>query len=157
MVHGIPSPKRVLKNGDIVGLDFGVIYVGYYGHGFVNIVVIASIITILVRETAHGLIPFFVIFMIFFWLYNIVDASRRATLYNQSLEGLGPGALPDIGIPRNRGSLFWGAALILVGVFFLSNTAFGLSLEWLERWWPVALVITGVYLVYKSIVERNQQ
>jgi methionyl aminopeptidase len=25
VVHGIPSPKRVLRNGDIVGLDFGVI------------------------------------------------------------------------------------------------------------------------------------
>jgi methionyl aminopeptidase len=31
VVHGIPSPKRVLKKGDIVGLDFGVIYDGYYG------------------------------------------------------------------------------------------------------------------------------
>src|SRR5207244_154869 len=29
VVHGIPSPKRVLKKGDIVGLDFGVIYDGY--------------------------------------------------------------------------------------------------------------------------------
>src|SRR5499433_1930763 len=31
VVHGIPSSKRVLKKGDIVGLDFGVIYDGYYG------------------------------------------------------------------------------------------------------------------------------
>ena len=31
VVHGIPSPKRVLRNGDVVGLDFGVIYEGYYG------------------------------------------------------------------------------------------------------------------------------
>src|SRR5207245_4456506 len=31
VVHGIPSPKRLLKKGDIVGLDFGVIYDGYYG------------------------------------------------------------------------------------------------------------------------------
>src|ERR1700704_4729652 len=31
VVHGIPSPKRILKNGDVVGLDFGVIYDGYYG------------------------------------------------------------------------------------------------------------------------------
>lgn len=31
IVHGIPSPKRVLKEGDIVGLDFGVIYEGWYG------------------------------------------------------------------------------------------------------------------------------
>ena len=31
VVHGIPSFKRVLKDGDIVGLDFGVIYNGWYG------------------------------------------------------------------------------------------------------------------------------
>lgn len=31
VVHGIPSPKRVLKAGDIVGLDFGVSYEGWYG------------------------------------------------------------------------------------------------------------------------------
>ena len=31
VVHGIPSPKKVLKQGDVVGLDFGVIYDGYYG------------------------------------------------------------------------------------------------------------------------------
>lgn len=31
VVHGIPSKKRVLRDGDIVGLDFGVVYQGYYG------------------------------------------------------------------------------------------------------------------------------
>lgn len=30
VVHGIPSNKRVLKEGDIVGLDAGVIYKGYH-------------------------------------------------------------------------------------------------------------------------------
>lgn len=31
VVHGIPSPKRFLRTGDVVGLDFGVVYDGYYG------------------------------------------------------------------------------------------------------------------------------
>ena len=31
VVHGIPSAKRVLQDGDIVGLDMGVIYKGWYG------------------------------------------------------------------------------------------------------------------------------
>ena len=31
VVHGIPSQRRVLRAGDIVGLDFGVCYQGYYG------------------------------------------------------------------------------------------------------------------------------
>ncbi len=31
VVHGIPSKRRVLKDGDIVGIDFGVVYQGWYG------------------------------------------------------------------------------------------------------------------------------
>lgn len=31
VVHGIPSKKRVLKAGDIVGIDCGAIYQGYFG------------------------------------------------------------------------------------------------------------------------------
>ncbi len=31
VVHGIPSTRRVLRDGDIVGLDFGVSYEGYFG------------------------------------------------------------------------------------------------------------------------------
>ncbi|MCM8762006.1 MAG: type I methionyl aminopeptidase [Candidatus Omnitrophica bacterium] len=31
VVHGIPSKKKVLKEGDIVSIDIGVIYDGYYG------------------------------------------------------------------------------------------------------------------------------
>lgn len=31
VVHGIPSPKRVLKDGDIVSVDIGAIYKGYHG------------------------------------------------------------------------------------------------------------------------------
>jgi methionyl aminopeptidase len=36
VVHGIPSPKRKLKDGDIVGIDVGVIVEGYYGDGAVT-------------------------------------------------------------------------------------------------------------------------
>lgn len=31
VVHGIPSPSRVLREGDIVSLDFGAVYRGFYG------------------------------------------------------------------------------------------------------------------------------
>jgi methionyl aminopeptidase len=31
VVHGIPSASRILKSGDIVSVDIGVIYEGYYG------------------------------------------------------------------------------------------------------------------------------
>src|SRR4051812_38535119 len=31
IVHGMPNPKRVLKNGDIVSIDTGVSLAGYFG------------------------------------------------------------------------------------------------------------------------------
>src|SRR3984957_9868700 len=39
VVHGIPSSKRILKEGDIVSLDFGAIVDGYYGDSAVTVAV----------------------------------------------------------------------------------------------------------------------
>jgi methionyl aminopeptidase len=37
VVHGIPSRKRKLKKGDIISVDFGTLYKGYYGDAAVTI------------------------------------------------------------------------------------------------------------------------
>lgn len=37
IVHGIPSRKRVLKNGDIVSIDCGVVLDGYYGDAAITV------------------------------------------------------------------------------------------------------------------------
>src|SRR5580658_275169 len=37
VVHGIPSAKRVLRTGDIVSVDFGVVVDGYYGDSAITI------------------------------------------------------------------------------------------------------------------------
>lgn len=39
VVHGIPSKKRVLKEGDIVSLDFGTFYQGFYGDSAITVAV----------------------------------------------------------------------------------------------------------------------
>src|SRR5881628_3349033 len=37
IVHGIPSEKRVLKSGDIVSIDCGVVLDGYYGDAAITV------------------------------------------------------------------------------------------------------------------------
>jgi methionyl aminopeptidase len=37
VVHGIPSDKRFLHEGDIVGIDFGVRYQGFYGDAAITV------------------------------------------------------------------------------------------------------------------------
>lgn len=39
VVHGIPSPKRVLKEGDLVSLDFGAIWEGFHADSAVTVFV----------------------------------------------------------------------------------------------------------------------
>lgn len=37
VVHGIPSSKRVLNEGDIIGIDFGVCFDGYFGDAAITV------------------------------------------------------------------------------------------------------------------------
>ena len=37
VVHGIPSTKRVLKEGDIVSVDCGAVVDGYYGDAAITV------------------------------------------------------------------------------------------------------------------------
>ncbi len=39
IVHGIPSRQRIIQDGDIVSLDFGVVYNGFYGDAAVSFAV----------------------------------------------------------------------------------------------------------------------
>ena len=39
VVHGIPSPKRILREGDVLSLDFGAIWEGYHGDAAVTVFV----------------------------------------------------------------------------------------------------------------------
>jgi methionyl aminopeptidase len=57
VVHGIPSDRRVLKAGDIVGLDFGVACEGYYGDAAMTVPVgaVSAEATELMETTARAL------------------------------------------------------------------------------------------------------
>lgn len=37
IVHGIPSRKRILRDGDIIGLDFGIVKDGWYGDSAITV------------------------------------------------------------------------------------------------------------------------
>jgi methionyl aminopeptidase len=75
VVHGIPSPKRVLKEGDIVSLDFGAVVDGYFGDAAITVPVGEKI----APETAR--------------LLKVTEASLNA-----AIEVVRPGAtLGDVG------------------------------------------------------------
>ena len=133
----------------------GQVYVGYYQRGFAHIAVVSSIIAILASSTVPALEPLLGLFLAFFWLYNMVDAVRRAALYNLALRGTSPGVLPDdFEMPGLKGSILGGSVLIGFGAVLLLHTRFGMSLDWVSEWWPAAPILFGAYLVYKAVRDR---
>ena len=135
----------------------GQIYVGYYQQGFTNAIVAGSIITLLSTEMVPGAEPLFGIFLAFFWFYNVVDAWRRAVFYNNALAGIGPADLPDdFAVTKGRGTLAGGVALVIVGAIALSHTLFGVPLEWLDKWWPLAVIGLGAWLAYPAIAGKKK-
>lgn len=152
-----PDPRR--KNVALATLlslmpGLGHVYLGYYQLGFIHVLIFASLVTIL-NSGAGGLEPLFGLSMGFFVLYNIVDGGRRASLYNQALEAGAAGMLPDVVIPRNRGSMLGGVVLMVIGVVMLLHTKFRLDMYWLEEWWPLAPILLGAYLFQKDRSSRK--
>ena len=136
----------------------GQVYVGYYQRGFVHALVVSGLIALLASDVLGALTPLAALFMAFFWLYNIIDAGRRASLYNQLLAGTETIDLPkDFGKPSPGGMLFGGLALIAGGVLVLLHTQMGMSLDWVKDWWPVAPILFGVYLLVRGFQERGSK
>jgi methionyl aminopeptidase len=61
VVHGIPSRKRKLKKGDIVSIDFGVLFKGFYGDSAITLPVgntseeVANLLTVTMESLKKGI------------------------------------------------------------------------------------------------------
>lgn len=134
----------------------GQVYVGYYQRGFIHALVVAGTIAILNTGLPPPMVPLFGLFLAFFWMYNVIDAGRRASLYNQVLVGNETIELPaDFKAPSVGGSIAGGVVLLIAGFILLLHTLFDLSLAWMEDWWPVAPMLVGAWLLVKGIREKS--
>jgi len=136
----------------------GQVFLGYTKLGFIHAGIFATLVCLMSSGLLGKLEPLVGIFMAFFWLYNLVDAHRRALLLNEAISRLETPELPDgFGAVSFGGRLALGIGLIFVGMLTLLNLRFNFSLAWLDQWWPAGLVALGVYLVVRAIRDRANQ
>ncbi len=148
------SPVMATILSSMPGL--GQVYVGYYQQGFICVVVAATIITLLNSSALRFAYPFMGMFLGFFWIFNMIDANRRALHYNRVAAGLGGEEVPDgFSLPGTGGSAVGGAVLVALGMLLFLNAKFDVSLEWLQDWWPLALVGGGIWLIAKARAEKS--
>ncbi|MDH3629280.1 MAG: hypothetical protein OEV00_13310 [Acidobacteriota bacterium] len=136
----------------------GQIYVGYYKVGFIHILTVASTIALLANDVARPLTPLLALFLAFFWLYNIVDAGRRAFAYNFALSNNTEEAaitMPEgFGFPPG-GTILAGLIITGLGLAFLAENVWDISMLWVEDWWPVAPIAFGLYLLSRGWKEHQ--
>ena len=149
------ASPRLRKSPALAGFlsmlpGLGQAYVGYYVSGFINIMVVGAIISLLGSNNVRGAEPFLGLFLAFFWVFNIIDAVRTAKLYN--LFAVGEAESP---VPTDS-PLLGGIALVVIGLLLTLTVTFDIDLDWLENVWPLFLLALGLYLLWRYRVARKQ-
>jgi len=154
-----PGPNRpqallkspVLATWFSVMPGMGQVYVGYYQKGFSYLATVAVVIALLNLRLPDAMYAMLGIFLGFFWIFNMIDAHRRANHFNRALAGMQDSALPEeFDMPSRIGSVPLGVVLVVVGGLIILDLNFNVSLVWLEDWWPLALVGFGGWLIVKG-------
>jgi hypothetical protein len=134
----------------------GAIYNGQYAKGLVHAVIFGLLISIISSGSAHGMEPLFGILIAAWVFYMAVEA------YHTAQKRRGGEAVDEFSSLINlhtRGSRFPAGAVVLIGlgVLLLLNTTDIIPLERVLRYWPVLLILLGVYMLYVRLTGLSEQ
>lgn len=155
MAGGIPpadastSPGLAFVLGLIPGV--GAIYNGQYVKGLIHVVILGLLIGIVSSDEASGnLEPLFGM-MIAVWVFYMAFEAYHTAKKRQF--GLPVDEFSSIVPRRSPHSSFPLAPVVLIalGVLFLLNTLEILRFSQVLRYWPIALIGLGVYMLYERL------
>lgn len=151
-VPGVPvrrSPGLAVVFSCFPGL--GHLYLGLYNRAFMIFASFAICIWLSERSGHLGILIPFVVF------FGFIDAYRQAQALN-----LGLTPEPIMGEVQKRpaargGRLGFGIFLLLVGLVLLYNQFNPIDFTFLEDWWPLLLVLAGIYMLAAHFIEKQRQ
>jgi LiaI-LiaF-like transmembrane region/B-box zinc finger len=160
----VPTPRSVAEPGVSPGLAFtlgliipgvGAIYNGQYAKGLVHAVIFGLLISIISSGSAHGLEPLFSVLIAAWVFYMAVEAYHTA---QKRRAGEPVDEFSSLINLHTRGSRFPAGAVVLIGlgVLLLLNTTDIIPLEKVLRYWPVLLILLGVYLLYSRLTGLSE-
>jgi hypothetical protein len=141
------SPVLAFILGWIPGV--GAIYNGQYIKGLVHAVIFGLLVSVL-SESEGAAAPLLGITMAAFVFYMPFEAFHTAKRR-------------QLGLPVDEWSSLTGSrsfssrapvgpiVLIAIGVLFLLDTLHLLNFHEIARWWPVLLIVVGVYMLYARV------
>jgi hypothetical protein len=137
------SPGAAFVLGLIPGV--GAIYNGQYAKGILHIIILAMLFAG-ADHSSGGSEPFFALLIPGFWAYMAFEAYHTA---RRRREGLPVDEFSGFDLGRNGASRIPLAPILLIffGVVFLLDNLGVLEIRELLRFWPVAMIALGVYLL----------
>jgi hypothetical protein len=125
----------------------GHLYVWAYERAFM----IWASIVVSVFMIIYGFWPFsFLIAFVYF--FGIFDAFREAQFFNLKAEGSeAPKPKAD-----TQGRLMFGVFLAVAAAVVLAEKLNILDMAWLQEWWPVPVLLLGLYFIAAAIRDRSK-
>jgi hypothetical protein len=151
---GAPSPGLAFLLGFIPGV--GAIYNGQYAKGVIHVVILGLLMSIADAPGSNDLAPLFVLLSILWFFYMAFEAYHTALkrLRGQPVDEFS--SLFSIKGRDGAGTRMVGpVVLILLGVVFLLNTLGVLRFYQILQFWPVLLILLGVYMLWVRVAERR--
>jgi hypothetical protein len=142
------SPGLAFVLGLIPGV--GAIYNGQYAKGLIHAVVFGILISIVNNRPPHGLEPLIGILIAVWFFYMAFEAYHTARKRRAGERVDEFSSLIDLG---NTSSRFPAGALVLIGLgtLLLLDQTDLLPLDRLIRFWPVGLILIGLYMLYARV------
>jgi hypothetical protein len=147
-------PILALFLGFIPGV--GAIYNGQYAKGLIHAVVFGLLISITSSTHNGALEPLFGLLIAAWVFYMAFEAyhTARKRRYGVAVEEFS--SLFDVRPTHGR---FPAGALLLIGLGFilLLDTTDIISMDQMERYWPVGLIVFGLYLLYARLSPAHRE
>ncbi len=148
----VPDPGASPGLAFVLGLvpGVGAIYNGQYVKGLVHVVILGVLISVVSSDSVHDVAPLFGMLIgvfVFYMAFEAYHTARRRQM------GQAVDEFSSIVPLRGRPSRFpvGPVVLIAIGVLFLLNTLELVRFSQLIRYWPVALIALGAYMLYERV------
>jgi TM2 domain-containing membrane protein YozV len=140
-------PGLALMLGFIPGV--GAIYNGQYAKGLIHAVIFGLLVSL--ASSSHTRFEPLLGILIAIWVfYMAFEAYHTANKHRHGIQVEEFSSLIDV---RGGSGRFPAGAVLLIGLGFilLLDTTDIISMEQLERYWPVGLILFGLYMLYARL------
>ncbi len=145
-------PVLALILGFIPGV--GAIYNGQYAKGLIHVVVFGLLVSLAASSSVDGFEPLIGLLIAAWVFYMAFEAFHTARYRRNGASVEEFSSLFDVRPTHGR---FPAGALLLIvlGFILLLNTTDIIRMETLERYWPVGLIVCGLYMLYMRVTPRS--